>query len=636
MSEGIARYSQEPEVAKGSTQRCPGNAQSPIHGNGAIQNLIEEVHVRLRGRLEGKVADYQLGLHLYKLHLYNQNPRAINTIRRSYAGSSRRWRDATEAGILEELDSRIRVVHARGVLDFAASEQLLAKLTAIRTLWDGSCGMDAVGWMLSEDGPMSLSNSKSALEHPAGQPTAGATGMNVEPGLPLGSPRLRGSYWITTFGCQMNKADSERMGGILEAMGYTPGSDEHSADLVLYNTCTIRDNAEQKVYSYLGRQALRKRADPNLTLVVAGCVAQQEGEALLRRVPELDLVMGPQHANRLASLLERVESGQQVVATEEHTILEDITTARRDSAVCAWVNVIYGCNERCTYCVVPAVRGREQSRLPQAIRLEMEGLAARGFREITLLGQNIDAYGRDLPGITPEGRRAHTFTDLLASVHDVDGIARIRFATSHPRYFTERLIDACADLSKLCEHFHIPFQSGDDDVLRAMARGYTVDRYRRIIDRIRQRMPDAAISADAIVAFPGESDAQFRRTLDLIEAIGFDHVNTAAYSPRPNTPAADWSNQVPEAVKVERLQAVNAVVERVALHRSGRYQGRVEEVLAEGVNPKDPTQLMGRTRNNRLTFFPAARPEGPVHRPGELVRVRIDTVRAFSLSGTLA
>jgi tRNA-2-methylthio-N6-dimethylallyladenosine synthase len=169
-----------------------------------------------------------------------------------------------------------------------------------------------------------------------------------------------------------------------------------------------------------------------------------------------------------------------------------------------------------------------------------------------------------------------------------------------------------------------------------MARGYTVDRYRRIIDRIRQRMPDAAISADVIVAFPGESDAQFHRTLDLIEAIGFDHVNTAAYSPRPNTPAADWSNQVPEAVKVERLQAVNAVVERVALHRNGRYQGRVEEVLAEGVNPKDPTQLMGRTRNNRLTFFPAARPEGPVHRPGELVRVRIDTVRAFSLSGTLA
>jgi tRNA-2-methylthio-N6-dimethylallyladenosine synthase len=215
----------------------------------------------------------------------------------------------------------------------------------------------------------------------------------------------RGSYWITTFGCQMNKADSERMAGILEAMGYREATAELEADLVLYNTCTIRDNAEQKVYSYLGRQAQRKRANPHLTLVVAGCVAQQEGESLLRRVPELDLVMGPQHANRLDVLLAQVEQGQQVVATEEHHILEDITTARRDSTICGWVNVIYGCNERCTYCVVPSVRGKEQSRLPEAIRLEMEGLAAQGFKEITLLGQNIDAYGRDLPGITPEGRR---------------------------------------------------------------------------------------------------------------------------------------------------------------------------------------------------------------------------------------
>ncbi|MEA5443646.1 tRNA (N6-isopentenyl adenosine(37)-C2)-methylthiotransferase MiaB [Cyanobium gracile] len=443
----------------------------------------------------------------------------------------------------------------------------------------------------------------------------------------------RGSYWITTFGCQMNKADSERMAGILEAMGYTPGNDEHTADLVLYNTCTIRDNAEQKVYSYLGRQAQRKRSNPGLTLVVAGCVAQQEGEALLRRVPELDLVMGPQHANRLEALLTRVETGQQVVATDEHHILEDITTARRDSAVCAWVNVIYGCNEHCTYCVVPAVRGREQSRLPEAIRLEMEGLAARGFREVTLLGQNIDAYGRDLPGITAEGRRAHTLTDLLRAVHDVRGLERIRFATSHPRYFTDRLIDACADLPKVCEHFHIPFQSGDDAVLRAMARGYTVERYRRIIDRIRQRLPDAAISADVIVAFPGETDAQYRRTLALIEAVGFDQVNTAAYSPRPGTPAADWPDQLPEAVKVERLQEVNALVERVAAERNARYLGRREQVLAEGVNPRDPDQLMGRTRTNRLTFFAADPGDGRPYVPGDLVDVLIETVRPFSLSG---
>jgi tRNA-2-methylthio-N6-dimethylallyladenosine synthase len=433
----------------------------------------------------------------------------------------------------------------------------------------------------------------------------------------------------------MNKADSERMAGILESMGYREARAELEADLVLYNTCTIRDNAEQKVYSYLGRQAQRKRANPNLTLVVAGCVAQQEGESLLRRVPELDLVMGPQHANRLGTLLERVAQGQQVVATEEQHILEDITTARRDSRVCAWVNVIYGCNERCTYCVVPSVRGREQSRLPQAIRLEMEGLAAQGFREITLLGQNIDAYGRDLPGITPEGRRAHTLTDLLHHVHEVEGIERLRFATSHPRYFTERLIEACADLPKVCEHFHIPFQSGDDDVLRAMARGYTVDRYRRIIERIRSRMPDAAISADVIVAFPGESDAQFRRTLSLIEEIGFDQVNTAAYSPRPGTPAADWRDQLPESVKVERLQELNALVERVARQRSARYQGRIEQVLVEGLNPKDADQVMGRTRTNRLTFFPAWRADGRAIAPGDLVEVRIDTVRSFSLSGSL-
>ena len=208
------------------------------------------------------------------------------------------------------------------------------------------------------------------------------------------------------------------------------------------------------------------------------------------------------------------------------------------------------------------------------------------------------------------------------------------FATSHPRYFTERLIDACADLPKLCEHFHIPFQSGDNDVLRAMARGYTVERYRRIIDRIRDRMPDASLSADVIVGFPGETDLQYRRTLDLIEEIGFDQVNTAAYSPRPNTPAADWDNQLPEDVKVARLQEINALVERCARDRNSRYQGRTEEVLAEGINPKDPSQLMGRTRTNRLTFFPATTEQGHQFSAGDLVPVRIDAVRSFSMTGT--
>lgn len=427
----------------------------------------------------------------------------------------------------------------------------------------------------------------------------------------------------------MNKADSERMAGILEDMGFEWSEDPNAADLILYNTCTIRDNAEQKVYSYLGRQAKRKHEKADLTLIVAGCVAQQEGEALMRRVPELDLVMGPQHANRLQDLLEEVFQGNQVVATEPIHIMEDITKPRRDSQVTAWVNVIYGCNERCTYCVVPNTRGVEQSRTPEAIRAEMEELGRLGYKEVTLLGQNIDAYGRDLPGTTPEGRHLHTLTDLLYYVHDVEGIERLRFATSHPRYFTERLIKACAELPKVCEHFHIPFQSGDNEVLKRMSRGYTHEKYRRIIDKIREYMPDASISADAIVGFPGETEEQFENTLILVDDIGFDQLNTAAYSPRPGTPAALWDNQLSEQIKSDRLQRLNHLVAIKAAERSQRYMGRVESVLVEDQNPKDKTQVMGRTGGNRLTFF-----KGNINElKGKLFKVQITEVRAFSLTG---
>jgi tRNA-2-methylthio-N6-dimethylallyladenosine synthase len=438
-------------------------------------------------------------------------------------------------------------------------------------------------------------------------------------------------YHITTFGCQMNKADSERMAGILEDMGFENSEDPNNANLIVYNTCTIRDNAEQKVYSHLGRQAKRKHHEPDLTLIVAGCVAQQEGEALLRRVPELDLVMGPQHANRLQELLEQVFDGNQVLATEPIQIVEDITKPRRDSSVSAWVNVIYGCNERCTYCVVPNVRGVEQSRTPEAIRAEIEELARLGYKEITLLGQNIDAYGRDLPGSTESGRHQNTLTDLLYYVHDVPGIERFRFATSHPRYFTERLIRACAELPKVCEHFHIPFQSGDNDILKAMARGYTQEKYRRIIAKIREYMPDASISADAIVGFPGETEAQFEKTLQMLEDIGFDMLNTAAYSPRPGTPAALWDNQLSEEVKSDRLQRLNHLVSTIAAQASARYYGRLEEVLVEDQNPKDANQVMGRTRGNRLTFF-----TGDIKKlKGTVVNVKIVEVRPFSLTGEL-
>ena len=436
-------------------------------------------------------------------------------------------------------------------------------------------------------------------------------------------------YHITTFGCQMNKADSERMAGILDNMGMAWSDDPNEADLILYNTCTIRDNAEQKVYSYLGRQAKRKQQEPDLTLIVAGCVAQQEGEQLLRRVPELDLVMGPQHANRLEDLLEQVFAGNQVVATEAVHIMEDITSPRRDSRVTGWVNVIYGCNERCTYCVVPNVRGEEQSRTPEAIRAEMEQLGQQGYKEITLLGQNIDAYGRDLGGSTETGRHLYTLTDLLYYVHDVEGIDRLRFATSHPRYFTERLIKACQELPKVCEHFHIPFQSGDNEILKAMKRGYTIEKYRQIIDKIRHYMPDASISGDVIVGFPGETEAQFENTLQLVEEIGFDLLNTAAYSPRPGTPAALWEDQLSEEVKSDRLQRLNHLVSITAMKRSERYLGRIEEILVEEQNTKDPTQVMGRTTGNRLTFFP-----GNIEQlRGKLVKVKITEIRAFSLTG---
>ncbi|CAI7891195.1 unnamed protein product [Closterium sp. NIES-53] len=441
-------------------------------------------------------------------------------------------------------------------------------------------------------------------------------------------------FHVHTFGCQMNMADSERMAGVLEAMGYEATEDPDQAAVLVYNTCSIRDKSEQKVYSALGRQRERRRRDPSMRVVVAGCVAQQEGHALLRRVPEVDIVMGPQHANRLHELLEQVDLGAQVVATEPIHIVEDIATPRRESTITAWVNVIYGCNERCTYCVVPGVRGTEQSREPEAIRQEMQRLAAAGYKEVTLLGQNIDAYGRDLGGSAEDGsgRRKWTLTDLLRYVHDVEGIERIRFATSHPRYFTERLIRACAELPKVCKFFHIPFQSGDNDILKAMARGYMRERYLDILTTIRRYMPHAAISADVIVGFPGETEEQFQNTLRVLEEVRFDQVNTAAYSPRPNTPAADWPNQVAELVKIDRLQRINEMVLTHCLERNQRYLGRIEPLLVEGVNARAGREgeVMGRTDTNRLTFF-----KGSPELIGQIVPVRITDVRAVSLTGEL-
>lgn len=332
--------------------------------------------------------------------------------------------------------------------------------------------------------------------------------------------------------------------------------------------------------------------------------------------------MGPQYVNRLGDLLEEVGAGAQVVATDPALISEDISKPRRGSTTCAWVNIIYGCNEHCTYCVVPGVRGVEQSRPRESIRKEIEELAAAGYREITLLGQNIDAYGRDMNPRT-------TFADLLHYVHDVPGIERIKFVTSHPRYMSERVVDAVASLPSLCEVFFVPFQSGDDTVLKRMRRGYSVASYMKIIDRIKRLSPEAAICGDVIVGFPGETDEQFENTMKLIREVEFDTLNTYAYSPRPNTEAALWDEQVDEETKNERLQKVMRLATEMATKRSQRYANQVVEVLVEERNIKQPDQVMGRNRQNRPVFFP-----GDIEElRGKLVPVRITEVRPYSLTG---
>ncbi|PXF47772.1 tRNA-2-methylthio-N(6)-dimethylallyladenosine synthase [Gracilariopsis chorda] len=433
------------------------------------------------------------------------------------------------------------------------------------------------------------------------------------------------TYAVQTLGCQMNRSDSERMAGELNRLGYTETSDPFQASLLILNTCNIREHAESKVYSYVGRHVMRKRMYPNdVTLCVAGCVAQQEGEKMLRRIPELDLVFGPQYVNRLGDLLTDVErNGCQVAATDPTHIQEDISKPKRESSVSAWINVIYGCGENCSFCTVGnVVRSVEQSRSMESIRSEIEEAARDGYREIVLLGQNIDAYGRDM---YPK----RTFSQLLDFIHDIDGIERIRFTTSHPRYISQNLVDMCATLPRVMPFFHIPPQSGDNDVLKAMRRGYTVEAYEAVVKRIRKSIPDAAICGDMIVGFPGETEEQFQKSLELMDRVKFDVMNTAAYSPRPQTPAALMENQVPDAVKMDRLYRMNEVVKAHALERSLRYIGRTELVLVEHQNPKNARQVVGRTPTNRSVYF-----DGSIEElRGKIVSVEIEDAYPFSLKG---
>jgi tRNA-2-methylthio-N6-dimethylallyladenosine synthase len=430
---------------------------------------------------------------------------------------------------------------------------------------------------------------------------------------------------VITYGCQMNKYESERMAGMLVGLGYEVTNQTRAADLILLNTCSIRDKAEHKVYSQLGELKWLKRDNPDLIICVCGCVAQQEGEHILQRVPHVDLVFGPQNIPKLPALLAKVQRRRRQISDLADNPLwdEQLVPIRRDHPFQAWVTVMQGCDKFCTFCVVPYTRGREQSRPTAAIMDEVRALAEQGYKEVTLLGQNIDSYGKR----SSEGK---DLADLLEILDPIAGVERIRFVTSHPRDFSEKLMRTVGALPKVCEYIHLPVQAGSSAVLKRMHRGYTAQDYLRQVEQLRALVPDVAISTDLIVGFPGESDDDFEQTVQLVEAVEFDAVYLFKYSPRPGTRAATFNDQVPEAVKSERFSAVLQVQEAIQLRRNRSRIGRCEEVLVEGPSKKGGVQLTGRTRQNRPVNF-----VGHPSLTGAVVTVCIERGGAHSLEGKL-
>jgi tRNA-2-methylthio-N6-dimethylallyladenosine synthase len=430
---------------------------------------------------------------------------------------------------------------------------------------------------------------------------------------------------VITYGCQMNEYDSERVAGLLREHRYELTDSESDADLILVNTCAIREKAEEKVFSKLGELRALKARKPGLLLGVMGCMAQLQQATVQQRAPHVDMVFGSAAVARVPELIERVR-------TERHPVLETgeaplvKITARPPSAerVRAYVTVMEGCEKHCTFCVVPRTRGRERSHPPETIVAEVRGLAADGCREVTLLGQTVNAYGRDLTPPTD-------LPELLRRVNDVDGLARIRFTTSNPYNLTPRMITAMRDVDKVCEWFHLPLQSGSDRVLERMNRGYTRARYLELIDALRDAVPEIALSTDLIVGFPGETEEDFEATLDMVERVGYDNVFAFRYSRRPGTPAAVMPNQVPDAAKADRNRRLLEVVQRVGGARAARLAGQVVEVLVDGAARRNAGELSGRTRCNRVVNFDGL---GRV-RVGDVVHARVTEVLPHSLRAAL-
>jgi tRNA-2-methylthio-N6-dimethylallyladenosine synthase len=431
---------------------------------------------------------------------------------------------------------------------------------------------------------------------------------------------MQKQYHLTTFGCQMNDHDSERMKGMLESLGYAESPTRDQADLILFNTCSIRERADNRFLAHLGEAKRLKLEQPERVVGIGGCWAQSVKDEVFARFPFVDVAFGPGQVHKLAEFLT-----SDSLTAQGYFEFEGFTgrlPAKREREFQGWVQISVGCNCRCSYCIVPSTRGREVSRPPSELVDEVRGLAADGVREVTLLGQNVNSYGRDLPR-----EQRITFAELLREIDAVEGIARIRYTSPHPKDMREDVIRAHAELPSLCQHIHLPLQSGSSTVLKRMRRTYNRERYLDRVALIREHVPDCAITTDIIVGFPGETEEDFRQTLETAERVGYDGAFTFAYSPRRGTEAATLPDQVPHEVKVQRLERLVEVIQRRGHQRAQRFVGRALDVLVEGPSRTDPSRLRGRTTHNKVVNFDG------MAAPGEIVQVEITGATSQTLSG---
>lgn len=435
-------------------------------------------------------------------------------------------------------------------------------------------------------------------------------------------------YYIETWGCQMNEEDSEKLSGMLKRQGYTRTEVREDASIIIFNTCCVRENAENKVFGNLGRLKKQKEQNPDLIIAICGCMMQQKGMAddVLKRFPYVDIIFGTHNSYKFPEYLNRVKTeGVQIkeIFDKETEIVEGVPIDRL-SNIKAFVTIMYGCNNFCTYCVVPYVRGRERSRKPEDIENEIKDLVAKGYKEVTLLGQNVNSYGKGLEDEI-------TFAQLLRRINEIEGLERIRFMTSHPKDLTLDVVYAIRDCDKICEQIHLPVQSGSDRILKVMNRHYTKEQYLKLAKEIRKEIPDVTFSTDLIVGFPGETEEDFNETLELVKEVQYDAAFTFIYSRRNHTPADKMENQIPDDVKHERFNRLIEVVNAGIAKGNKEAEGKIYEVLVEGNSKNDETKLTGRTRNGRLVNF-----EGCNELIGKLVNVKITKANSFSLIGEVA